>query len=137
MVSARRSADAAETSAAASVRSAEAAEKSADAEHALLELERQDRAQADLERRSNIWRVAQVDEQAWSIRLDAPVAYRVDVDTHGSHVRVSRGGASGPMFRNDHLILETTLVVWNRRVTVVWAESDDENAEFLRKPLVL
>lgn len=119
-------------------RSAKAAERSADAAHALLQMEIQDRAQTDLGRRLNIWRADQVDERAWSIRLDAAVAYRVEVDTHGSHVRVSRpSDPSGPMFRNDHLLLETTLAVWDRRVTVMWSESEEPGSRVLRKPMVL
>jgi hypothetical protein len=125
-------------SAKSSDRSAKAAERSADVDHALLQLETQDRAQADLEQRLSIWRTAQVDEGTWAIQLEAPVAYRCEVDVHGSNVRASRwGGASGPMFRGDHLIIETTLVVWDRRVTIIWAESSGPDSELLRKPLIL
>jgi hypothetical protein len=119
-------------------RSARAAERSADADHGLLELETRGRAQADLDRRLDIWHVDHVDEGTWFIRLDAPAAYRWEVDAHGSYVRVSRrGGASGPMFRGDTLTIETTLAVWSRRITIIWAESDEPGSELLRKPMVL
>lgn len=136
-----QSAKSSETSAGAAVRSADAAEKSADAEHALLELERQDRAEAELSQRLHIWEIKRRDPHMWTLRLNAAVAYGVCLDARGAPVTWRRyEGDGNTFFKGDHLLVMFNAVAvddWNRKVIVRWHESEAPGSEALEKELVL
>jgi len=127
-----------ETSAGAAVRSADAAEKSANAEQAMLELERQDRAQADRERRVDVWQVRALADAAEFKFLGAE-AHHVFFEANVTlEVQRGKSDVQSPMYKGDRM----TVVVqdpegWNRRVTVSWAESATLDAERLSRVFVV
>lgn len=115
--SSRKSASASETSAEAAARSAEssgmsataavcsagAAEKSAEVEQALLQMEIQDRAKADRDRRVDIWETRRPGTNHWTIRLKAAEAYQVDVEKHFDSVpQLERFGDRAEQAVLDH-----------------------------------
>lgn len=135
-----RSAGSSETSAEAAVRSAVATEKSAEADHALLELERQDRAAADLERRTSVWRHGGVNSREFTFQFRGAEAHNVFFEANVSLEVQRRSGhdALSPMYKGDSaVVVVQDPERWDRRITVSWAESDGPGTERLSKLIVV
>lgn len=118
---------------------AKSAKRSAAAEEAQLEFERQDRAAAELERRTNVWSARMATMAHIEFTFRGVEAHHVLVEAQGELLPLSRPkGGTGPMF-NRHRVMAKLREPerWNRVATIAWAESDEEGAELLRKELPL
>lgn len=134
-----RSAKSAEESSRASVRSADAAEKSANAEHELLQLTLQDRADADLQRRISVWHRHPVHAHAVEFKFLGAEAHHVSFLANVVlQVDRRKGDTSSPMYKGDRMIVVAQDPAgWNKRVTVSWAEAEGPDVQRLSNTYVI
>lgn len=136
--SSRTSARASVKAAEAAVISAAAAEKSADAEHEILQLERQDRIDADMQRRVNVWRIHPVTAYTAEFKFLGAEAFHVSFKANVVlETGRRRGDPQGPMYLGDSMtVTAQDHGDWDKRITVSWAESADAGAVRLSKDWV-
>lgn len=126
-------------SAVASEDSAASARRSAAAEEAGLELERQDRADADMQRRVNVWHQRPVHAHAAEFKFLGAEAHHVFFEANVVlEVGRRKSTTQSPMYKGDRMIIVAQDPEgWNRRVTISWAESEGADVERLSKLMVV
>lgn len=119
--------------------SAVSARRSAVAEEAVLELEKQDRAAADMQRRVNVWHKRSVHAHAAEFKFLGAEAHHVFFEANVVlEVQRRKGDTQSPMYKGDSMIVVAQDPEgWNRRVTISWAESESADVERLTRVLVV
>lgn len=115
--------------------SAVSARRTATVEEQLLDLERQDRAEVNLQRRMNVWHVQRFGAHSAQFEFVGAEAHHVSFEANVAlQVDRMRGHMHSPMYKGDRMIVEAQDPDgWDRRVTVSWAESEGVEVERLSK----
>lgn len=119
--------------------SAASARRSAVAEEAAVELARQDRADADMQRRVNVWHKRPVQAHAAEFKFLGAEAHHVFFEANVVlEVQRRKGDTQSPMYKGDRMIVVAQDPEgWNRRVTISWAESEGAEVERLSTVFVV
>lgn len=134
-----RSSRSSDRSATAAEASADAARRTAAVDEANLEVARQERAAADLERRLNVWHHRRVSMDAVEFKFLGAEAHHVFFEANVVlKVERRKGDPQSPMYKGDRMIVVTQdPSSWNRRITVAWAESEGSDMKRLSKQYVI
>ncbi|WP_346266120.1 HPr family phosphocarrier protein, partial [Glycomyces rutgersensis] len=111
----------------------------AQADQDLVELERKARADADLERRKNVWEHRRFATDAAEFKFLGAEAHNVFFEANVTlEVERKKVDVLSPMYKGDRVVIVAQDPdAWNRRVTVSWAESDGLGVERLSKLFVV
>jgi len=114
------------------------AKRSADADEAMAEFERQDRAAAELERIRNPWVVQKISQTRFAIEFTGDAAFLAKRPEHAARVTVERPkGKRGPILNGEVLVMTVVGTAhFDNRVRFRWTTSQEPDAEVFEQILV-